>query len=360
MRGARFTSLALACVLGAALAGCASEPAGDLTANPVGTVSLVASEPAATSSNASKPSTKALDAAVDLAAAGLPFVRSQPREVPPFPLVLNAAVQRYVRAYAEHSAGLKGSFKRSRPYLPTMVKVFRQHGLPADLVYLSFAESRFESKGSGPWQLTRATARRFNLIVNHYIDERRDPIKSTRAAADYLSLLHKEAGDWHLALVAWNRGEAALDHYWSLRGVKYARLTAHLPYDTRALMDRFMAVAIIAQQPEQYGLAPVNYSQPVHFLTIKVKGGTSLRQISRRTGISLRKLRRLNPALLHGIVPWRMHSYGVRVPVLENADARTEAGFCPSSHLLATPLCDVSAPSESLSSSSIPATTRVF
>jgi membrane-bound lytic murein transglycosylase D len=345
------------------LAGCASEPADDFAANPIGTVSLVASESATTPSklsDVSKQSAKAVDAAVDLAAAGLPFIRSQPREVPPFPLVLNAAVQRYVREYAAHSAGLRNSFERSRPYMPAMIKVFKQHRLPADLVYLSFAESRFESKGSGPWQLTRATARRFHLIVNHYIDERRDPIKSTRAAADYLALLHREAGDWHLALVAWNRGEAALDHYWSLRGVKYGRLTAHLPYDTRALMDRFMAVAIIAQQPEEYGLDPVDYARPVHFLKIKVKGGTSLRQVSRRTGISLRKLRRLNPALLHGIVPWRMRSYEVRVPVLENADASSEAGFCPSSQLLATPVCDTSASSESLSASSNPAATRVF
>jgi peptidoglycan lytic transglycosylase D len=342
------------------LAGCASEPANELAANPTGTASLVATAPNADLSDASSRNAKAIDAAVDLAVADLPFVRSQPHKMPPFPLVLNEAVERYVRSYAEHSAGLRQSFARCRPYLPTMVKVFKQHGLPTDLLYLSFAESQFKSKGSGPWQLTRATARRFHLIVNHYIDERRDPIKSTRAAADYLSLLHTEAGDWHLALVAWNRGEAALNHYWSLRGVKYARLTAHLPYNTRALLDRFMAVAIIAEQPTQYGLDPVNYSQPVHFMTIKVRGGTSLKQIARRTGISLSKLHRLNPALLHGVVPWRMHSFGVRLPVIENADASSGPDFCPCAHLLLSSVCGASPSRASFLASSNRAAARVF
>lgn len=333
--GARLTLLALACVLGAALAGCASGPAFEPVANPSDSVSVVATAtgrqpPNLTRSAQPFPSGQTfddMDAAADLAAGGLPFVRSQPHRVAPFPLVLNDAVRRYVEAYAEHSEGIKESFRRSQPYMPAMVKVFEDHGLPPDLVYLSFAESSFKSGGAGPWQLSRATARRFHLIVNRYVDERRDPIKSTRAAAEYLATLHDEVGDWHVALVGWNRGEKALDHYWALRGVDYSRLTARLPYNTRSLLNRFMAVAIIAHQPERYGLQLADYAEPLHFRTLRFKGGTSFKEIARRTGVSVRELRRLNPALLHNRVPPGVGGYDVRLPLAERADAGSTLSF---------------------------------
>jgi membrane-bound lytic murein transglycosylase D len=335
MTGARLTSLALACVLGAALAGCASGPANDLAINPPDSVSVVATTPgrqlanpaAAKASAAPDQTAGDLDAAADLAAGGLPFVRNNPHRVAPFPLVLNDAVERYVQAYAEHSQGIEGSFRRSQPYLPAMVRVFENRGLPRDLVYLSFAESSFKNEGAGPWQLSRATARRYHLKVNRYVDERRDPIKSTRAAAEYLATLHDEVGDWHMALIGWNRGEKALDRYWSLRGVNYSRLTARLPYNTRSLLNRFMAVAIIAHQPGRYGIEPVDYSQPAHFRTIKVKGGTWLKEVAPRTGVSVRELRHLNPALLHDRVPPGVRGYDLRLPFAESADARPTLSF---------------------------------
>jgi peptidoglycan lytic transglycosylase D len=261
-----------------------------------------------------------MDAAADLAE-GIPYVRSEPHKVPPFPLVLNQSVQRYVNAFAEHSAGIEGSFRRSRPYLSAMVQVLERHDLPPDLVYLSFAESSFSSKGAGPWQLSVATARRFNLRVNRYVDERRDPIKSTRAAAQYLASLHDEVGDWRVALVGWNRGQAAMNDYWSLRGVDYGQLTAHLPYPTRALLNRFMAVAIIAHQPRRYGIEPIDYTEAIQFRVIKVKGGTRLSEVARHTGVSVRVLRKYNPAILHGGVP-PGPSYELRLPLRESADAR--------------------------------------
>ncbi len=264
-----------------------------------------------------------MDAAVALAE-GIPYVRSEPHKVPPFPLVLNQTVQRYVDSFAEHNAGIKESFRRSRPYLPTMIKVMENHDLPPELVYLSFAESSFSSKGAGPWQLSIATARRFNLRVNRYLDERRDPIKSTRAAAQYLATLHDEVGDWRVALVGWNRGETAMNDYFSLRGVDYSRLTSHLPYNTRSLLNRFMAVAIIANQPERYGLEPVNYTEPESFRVLKIKGGTTLSEVARLTGVSVSVLRDYNPAILHDRVP-PGPDYELRLPLAESADARDPA-----------------------------------
>ena len=261
-----------------------------------------------------------MNAAVALAE-GIPYVRSGPHKVPPFPLVLNQSVQRYVDAFVAHNEGIRESFRRSRPYLPMMVKVMESHDLPPELVYLSFAESSFSNKGAGPWQLSVATARRFDLRVNRYIDERRDPIKSTRAAAQYLATLHDEVGDWRVALVGWNRGETAMNDYFSLRGVDYNLLTSHLPYNTRSLLNRFMAVAIIANQPKRYGLEPVNYTEPLKFRVIKVEGGVRLSEVARRTGVPVSVLRDYNPAILHDRVP-PGPSYGLRLPLQESADAR--------------------------------------
>jgi len=336
MRGNFVIRLAVVCLLGAALAGCgATPPIDDTVSNPGDHFGLVATAPVGRSNNPVKASAAAavkspadagavnMDAAIDLAQ-GLPYVRSGPHAVAPFPLALNQTVQRYVDAYAENNAGIRESFRRSRPYLPMMVKVLESHNLPPELVYLSFAESSFSGKGAGPWQLSVATARRFNLRVDHYIDERRDPIKSTHAAAQYLATLHDEVGDWRVALVGWNRGETAMNDYWSLRGVNYNRLTAGLPYNTRSLLNRFMAVAIIAHQPERYGLEPVNYTEPERFRLLRVKGGTTLAAVARSTGVPVKVLREYNPAILHDRVP-PGSSYDLRLPLEESADLRDPA-----------------------------------
>src|SRR5579872_4659742 len=88
-----------------------------------------------------------------LAPGSLPFVRSRPKLVPPFPLVLNHVVQGYIDNYLAQPKGLRESFQRSGPFMPEMLSLLRDDGLPPDLVYLSFAESAFSATGAGPWQL---------------------------------------------------------------------------------------------------------------------------------------------------------------------------------------------------------------
>jgi hypothetical protein len=336
MRGNIFISLAVVFLMGSALTGCVSTSSDDLANSSgdrfavVGITTVggdrktpLSSTSATAPTAANSPDAANMDAAIALAE-GVPYIRSEPHRVPPFPLVLNESVQRYVDAFVEHNEGIRESFRRSRLYLPAMLKVMESHDLPPELVYLSFAESSFSSKGAGPWQLSVATARRFDLRVNRYIDERRDPIKSTHAAARYLSALHDEVGDWRVALVGWNRGETAMNDYFSLRGVDYNLLTSHLPYNTRSLLDRFMAVAIIADQPERYGLERVNYTEPDKFRVIKVAGGTRLSTVARRTGVPLSVLRDYNPAILHDRIP-PGPSYDLRLPLQESADARDVA-----------------------------------
>ncbi|MGC2492460.1 lytic transglycosylase domain-containing protein [Candidatus Binatus sp.] len=248
------------------------------------------------------------------------YVLPLPKPVPPFPILLNRAVRRYVSDFMTSPDQLQDTFDRSHPYLQDMVRVLRSYGLPDDLVYLAFAESEFSNEGQGPWQFTSETAKRFGLRIDDYVDERRDPVMSTKAAAEYLAALHDEAGDdWPMTLVAWNNGDRAINRYWSLRGHNMERFGSRLPRRTRGLMGRFMAVAYIAHHADSYGITPIKLDDPPPYQMLPVTGGTPLSRVALNHGTTLERLRELNPALLRDMVPPDEHSYSIRIP-LESPD----------------------------------------
>ncbi|WP_424669219.1 lytic transglycosylase domain-containing protein [Candidatus Binatus sp.] len=254
-----------------------------------------------------------------------PYVLPLPQAVPPFPILLNRAVRRYVSDFMTSPDHLQDTFDRSHPYLPDMVRVLRSYGLPDDLVYLAFAESEFSKRGKGPWQFNSDTAKRFGLRIDNYVDERRDPVKSTKAAAEYLATLHDEAGDdWPMTLVAWNNGDSAINRYWSLRGRNMEKFGSRLPRRTRGLMGRFMAVAYIAHHADSYGITPIKLDDPPAYEMLPVRGGTPLSRVALNHGTTLERLHELNPALLRDVVPPDEHSYSVRVP-LESSDFHASA-----------------------------------
>jgi transglycosylase-like protein with SLT domain len=254
------------------------------------------------------------------------FRHNSPRGVPPFPLVLNRAVRRYIGEYLNQPAGLRARFERTAPYEAEMAQEFENRGLPRDLIYLAFAESDFSNRGAGWWQLSPATARRYGLRIDRYVDERRDPVKSTRAAADFLTNLHDQIGDWQLTLAGWNRGEASIDELCELRGADYNRIMQKFPRCTRILLNRFMAVAFIARHAEIYGVQPIQYSEPP-FQRLEVKGGATFTEIARIAGTSVETIRRLNPALLRDRVPPDVRSYEVWVPAVEDASLDGTAAY---------------------------------
>jgi len=247
------------------------------------------------------------------------YAHNRPRRVAPFPIELNQTVREFVDQYLDHSESLQLAFDRSAPYLDLMASKLEHRGVPRDFVYLSFAESDFTGRGAGPWQLTKATAKRFGLRVDKFVDERRDPIKSTEAAAEYLATLHDQYNDWRLAVVGWNTGDTSLVHFIEGRGADYDRMASRLPTRTKQLMNRFMAVAFIAHDAEAFGIRKLSLDLPA-LGKVKVRGGTSLKRIAQMNDTSVAAIKRLNPSLLRDSVPPNARFYEVMVPREEPVD----------------------------------------
>ncbi|MDE0332159.1 MAG: LysM peptidoglycan-binding domain-containing protein [Nitrospinae bacterium] len=229
------------------------------------------------------------------------------------PVVRNAIVDRWIEYFTGPG---RSSFSvwlgRGGRYIELFREILKEHQLPQDLAYLSLIESGFNPKARsragavGPWQFMPGTARRMGLRINYYLDERRHPMKSTRAAAAYLSKLYEDFGDWHLALAAYNAGERRIARairrskrkdYWSLARTRY------LPNETRNYVAKYLAGMIIAKNPEVFGFVGIDYENSWNYKAIKLSHGTSLSAISRISKVSLRTLREINAELRTSVTP---------------------------------------------------------
>jgi membrane-bound lytic murein transglycosylase D len=232
----------------------------------------------------------------------------------------NADVYRYI----EHFTGAGRSvferwLRRSGRYMTLFRDVLKKEGLPPDLVHLVFVESGFNvharsvSAAVGPWQFLRSTGRLFGLTVNQWVDERKDPEKSTVAAARYLKHLYSIFGDWPLALASYNAGEGTVlraikrqgtTNYWDLR----------LPRETENYVPQFMAVLAISRDPRKYGFDGVSLEDPMNFDEVALKGAVDLRAIAKLADCTYEELRDLNPAVLRHAAPGRDGLTPLRVP----------------------------------------------
>ena len=241
------------------------------------------------------------------------------------PLVINDAVAKNLRYFQE---GITERFQayldRFHHYQAVVEPIFREFGIPTELMYLSLVESGFNPKAfsraraSGPWQFMKATGRMYKLNVNWYVDERRDPIKSTVAAAHHLRDLYDRFGSWPLALAAYNAGSGKVSRairktgsrdFWKIRRTWYLRR------ETKDYVPRFIAATLIAKNPTAYGfLAPEG--DPHEFEEALIAKPVQLAAITKQTGISLEELKRLNPELRRNIVPKsKGPGYHLKVPV---------------------------------------------
>ena len=240
------------------------------------------------------------------------------------PVEVNDTVLSFIRIFQNSRRNeFVGGLVRSGRYIPLMKQILRDEGVPEDLVYTALIESSFKSnaysraRAKGFWQFISGTAKRYDLKMDWWVDERSDFEKSTRAAARYLKDLHGMFGDWYLALAAYNSGENTIlnamrrspaTNFWDLTETRYLR------QETKNYVPAFLAAMIIAKDPRKYGFEdqPEN---PLQFERVAVDYPMDLRLVAECTGASLEEVKLLNPELVRSNTPARSPSYEIRVPV---------------------------------------------
>jgi len=241
------------------------------------------------------------------------------------PLTLNSKVNYFINFFQGRG---RGSFarwlSRSERYIPIMKEILRKEGMPEDLVYLAMIESGFTphavsvANAVGPWQFISGTGKRYDLRINDWIDERRDPIKSTVAAALYLKELYALFNnDWYLAAAGYNAGEnkilRAINMY-DTRDFWEISKGSYLKPETKDYVPKLLAAAIIAKEPAKYGFADVAYLPAMDLDTVEIPTRTDLDLIARIADVPYQTLKELNPELRRWCTPPDYPNYLLKLP----------------------------------------------
>ena len=241
------------------------------------------------------------------------------------PLDEHPLVDKWISYFTGKGRGVMETYlSRSSRYLPMMKNVLRENGLPENLVYVALIESGFSPKAHsranavGYWQFIAGTARRFGLEINGFVDERRDPVLSTRAAVEYFKDLYSLFESWHLALAAYNSGEyrinrIVLRHY--NRNFWYLADKKALPSETRNYVPKFIAAVHIASNPKKYGFSDIAYQKPLSYEVVPVLKALSLKKLAQELNLPYEQLKALNPSYKGEYVPVYVKDMILRVPV---------------------------------------------
>jgi soluble lytic murein transglycosylase-like protein len=235
-----------------------------------------------------------------------------------------ADVERWVirLTSGEQAAETQAALERFSVYEPLIRQALHDASLPQDLAFLPLIESSYRTQPTsragavGLWQFMGGTARGYGLEVSAWVDERRDPVRSTFAAVGYLRDLHREFGAWHLAAAAYNAGGGRVGRVLRRRGRgrdgAFWEVRHRLPGETRAYVPKLLAAARIGRSPERYGLRR-GARPPLQFREVHVRGGTSLDALSQAYGIDPKTVRDLNPHLVQARTP-PGRTWPVRLP----------------------------------------------
>jgi membrane-bound lytic murein transglycosylase D len=239
------------------------------------------------------------------------------------PLMLTDPVVSYINYFSSRGHGtIERALVRRGRYLDMISRIFREEGVPQDLVFLAQAESGFQPLAlsrmgaRGMWQFMPWDGVHAGLQRNWWVDERQDPQKSTRAAARLLKDLYNQFGDWYLAMEAYNSGPGTVQRavqrtgyadFWEL----YRRNV--LPGETRNYVPIILAMTIMAKNPSQYGLDHLALDSAVDFDTVRIHYPIDLRLVAECTESSTAVLQELNPSLLRMTTPKDM-DFDLHVP----------------------------------------------
>jgi membrane-bound lytic murein transglycosylase D len=209
-------------------------------------------------------------------------------------------------------------------YFPRFEDIFDSFGLPAELKYMAVIESALNpnavnrrSGATGLWQFMYSTGRMYGLTINSVVDERRDPIKSTYAAAKYLKDLYSIYHDWILVIAAYDCGPGNVNKAIQRSGNKkdYWQIYYRLPRETRGYIPQYIAAAYAINYYAEHNLRPLPLDIPVATDTIMVNKDIHLVQISEVMGISLDELRALNPQYRTGFIPGSSKPMALTLPM---------------------------------------------
>lgn len=240
------------------------------------------------------------------------------------PLEINGRVKIWIKYYTKNARDrFRRYLERGERYRPMIEKILNEHNLPKELYYLAMIESGFEisalssAKAAGIWQFMKRTGKRYGLAINRYVDERKDPIRSTIAAALYLDDLNNMFHSWYLAMAAYNAGQSRImraitrsksRNFWDL--VKNRKL----PRETINYIPKFMAAVFIGTNREKYGFHDIEKSPHPNLVPVNVPSPISLRAIAKATKIPLRTLKKYNPHIRKNITPPKYQRYRIWIP----------------------------------------------
>jgi membrane-bound lytic murein transglycosylase D len=233
------------------------------------------------------------------------------------PVARNERVDFFIRWLSGHNREQTALWlARSGRYGPMTREQLRARGMPEDLSYLALIERGFSpaatsrAKATGLWQFIEETGRRYGLKVTPYVDERRDPVKATDAALDYLQALYARFGSWYLAAAAYNTGENRVERILreqtgSARGeeAQYWQIAPFLPRETQDYVPMILAAGHIGKEPARYGFEDLEYQAPLTFDTVRAPGGISLELIATAAGVSATEIFDLNQQYVLKVTP---------------------------------------------------------
>ena len=247
--------------------------------------------------------------------AGVPLTTSSLLDTR-LPMEVNEQVERWIHRFlGPDRESFEGYLVREGLYGGLIQDRLRERGMPEELLYLAMIESGFLASATSPvsasgvWQFMGATARAYGLTVDYWVDERRDPVRATDAALDYLEELHDLFGSWYLAAAAYNAGPTPVTRALANLGNTgvpeeelYWKISGHLPRETREYVPKILAATLLAQQAEHFGF-DVEKSLPYLFDRVLVPANTPLTRVAVALDVQPSLIRELNPHLIRGTTP---------------------------------------------------------
>jgi membrane-bound lytic murein transglycosylase D len=259
---------------------------------------------------------------------------AQNEDLEMIPVEVNEKVEMWIRYFQGRGRPhMERYLARSTRYEALMKKVLRDNKLPEDLFYIALIESGFSSSAFshasavGYWQFIRGTGKRYKLQINKMVDDRRDPVLATQAAAAYFKTLHDIFDSWYLSMAAYNVGEGrvirAVKKYRTKDFWELSRVRKALPSETDNYVPKYVAAKLIAKNPDKYGFDGIDYMTPIEFDHIKFDKPMNLRVLAEKMNVNYEDFKDLNPKYKGEIAPLENGFLELRIPPGMSVAAQT-------------------------------------